>query len=113
MKLPIMKFLSHHLSSVQIFSSVPWIALSVQRLATGWTTEGSEFLSPSRVKNFLYSTSSRSVLGSTQPPTQLVPGALSLVVKRLGGEADHSRPTSAEVKKMWIYTSTPPYAFVA
>jgi hypothetical protein len=25
-----------------------------------------------------------------------------------GREADHSPPTSAEVKKMWIYTSTPP-----
>jgi hypothetical protein len=24
-----------------------------------------------------------------------------------------SPPTSAEVKKMWIYTSTPPYAFMA
>jgi hypothetical protein len=34
-------------------------------------------------------------------------------VKRLGREADHSPPTSAEVKKMWIYTSTPPYAFMA
>jgi hypothetical protein len=29
-------------------------------------------------------------------------------VKRLGGEADHSPPTSAEAKKTWIYTSTPP-----
>jgi hypothetical protein len=29
--------------------------------------------------------------------------------KRPGREADHSPPTSAEVKKMWIYTSTPPY----
>jgi hypothetical protein len=27
-------------------------------------------------------------------------------------EADHSPQTSAEVKKMWIYTSTPPYAFM-
>jgi hypothetical protein len=26
------------------------------------------------------------------------------------GKADHSPPTSAEVKEMWIYTSTPPYA---
>jgi hypothetical protein len=26
---------------------------------------------------------------------------------RPGREADHSPPTSAEVKKMWIYTSTP------
>jgi hypothetical protein len=25
-----------------------------------------------------------------------------------GGKADHSPQTSAEVKKMWIYTSTPP-----
>jgi hypothetical protein len=34
-------------------------------------------------------------------------------VKRQGLEADHSPPTSAEVKKMWIYTSTPLYAFMA
>jgi hypothetical protein len=33
-------------------------------------------------------------------------------VKRPGREADHSPPTSAEVKKMWIYTPTPPYAFM-
>jgi hypothetical protein len=51
--------------------------------------------------------------GSTQPPIQGVPGALSLGVKRQGSEADHSLPASAEVKKMWIYTSTPPYAFMA
>jgi hypothetical protein len=29
---------------------------------------------------------------------------------RPGREADHSSPTSAEVKKKGIYTSTPPYA---
>jgi hypothetical protein len=28
-------------------------------------------------------------------------------------EPDHSPPTNAEVKKMWIYTSTPPYSFMA
>jgi hypothetical protein len=39
-------------------------------------------------------------------------GALSLVVKRQGREADHSSPTSDEVKKTWIYTSTPQYIFV-
>jgi hypothetical protein len=32
------------------------------------------------------------------------------LVKLLEREPDHS-PTSAEVKKVWIYTSTPPYAF--
>jgi hypothetical protein len=34
-------------------------------------------------------------------------------VKRQGREADHSPPASSEVKKTWIYTSTPPYAFMA
>jgi hypothetical protein len=68
---------------------------------------------PSRVKNFRYSISSRPALGSNQLPIQWVPGALSLGIKRQGREADYSPPTSAEVKKMWIYTSTPPYAFMA
>jgi hypothetical protein len=40
-------------------------------------------------------------------------GDLSPGVKRSGPEADHAPPASAEVKKMWIYTSTPPYAFMA
>jgi hypothetical protein len=35
------------------------------------------------------------------------------MVKLLGSEADHSSATSAEIKKMWIYASTPPYAFIA
>jgi hypothetical protein len=37
-------------------------------------------------------------------------GALSPGVKRLARETDHSPPTSAEVKKTWVYTSTPLYA---
>jgi hypothetical protein len=45
--------------------------------------------------------SSRPALGPTQPPIQRVPG-----VKRPGRAADHSPLISAEVKKMWIYTST-------
>jgi hypothetical protein len=40
-------------------------------------------------------------------------GSFPRGVKRQGREADHSPPTNAEVKKMWIYTSTPPYAFMA
>jgi hypothetical protein len=35
---------------------------------------------------------------------QWVPGALSSGVKRQQHEAEHSFPTSAEVKKMWIYS---------
>jgi hypothetical protein len=63
--------------------------------------------SPGRVKNFLSSTSSRLALGSTQPPIQLVSGALSPGVKRPEREADHSPPNSAEVRNTWIYTSLP------
>jgi hypothetical protein len=46
--------------------------------------------SPGIVKNFLFSTS----FGP-------------------GRQADHSPSASVEVKKMWIYTSTTPYAFMA
>jgi hypothetical protein len=55
----------------------------------------------------LSTTSSRPVLGPTQPPIQWVPGALSLGVKRPGREADNSLPSSAEVKNMWSYASIP------
>jgi hypothetical protein len=34
-------------------------------------------------------------------------------VKRQGHEANHSPPTSAQVKKKVIYTSIPPYVFMA
>jgi hypothetical protein len=38
------------------------------------------------------------VLGPTQPSIQWVPATLSLELKRPGREADHSPPSSAEVK---------------
>jgi hypothetical protein len=60
----------------------------------------------------IFSMSSRPVLWPTQPPIQWVPGALSLGLKRPEREDDHP-PTSAEIKKTWIYTSTSPYAFMA
>jgi hypothetical protein len=49
---------------------------------------------------FLFTTASRTALGPTQPPIQWVPGTLSLGVKRAGREADHSHPSSAEVKEL-------------
>jgi hypothetical protein len=72
---------------------------SVQRLATGCKTERSKF------ESWLWG-----------PPNILsngYQGALSREVKRPGREADYSPQASAEVKNMWIYTSTPPYAFMA
>jgi hypothetical protein len=47
------------------------------------------------------------------PPIQWVPGDFSPGLKRPGCEADPSPPTSAQVKKTWTYTSTPPYVFMA
>jgi hypothetical protein len=52
-------------------------------------------------------TATTPALGPTQPPIQWVPGALSPGVKRQGREADHSPPTSAEVKEMWIIYPLP------
>jgi hypothetical protein len=52
-------------------------------------------------------------LRPTQPPIQWVPGAPFPRVKQPEREADHSTPTSAKVKKIWVYTSTPPYVFMA
>jgi hypothetical protein len=49
-------------------------------------------------KTVLYGTASRQALGPTQFPAQWVPEVPSQGVKRLGHEADHSPPTSVEVK---------------
>jgi hypothetical protein len=48
---------------------------------------------------FLSTTASSLALEPTQPPIHWVQGALSLGIKRLGREADHSLPSSAEVKE--------------
>jgi hypothetical protein len=56
---------------------------------------------------------SRSILEPNRHTIQWVPGNLSPGVKRQWREADHSPPANAEVNKTWIYTSTPPYAFMA
>jgi hypothetical protein len=87
---------------------------SVVGIATGYGLDdgGVGIRVPVRSKMFFSARLSRQALGFTQPPIQWVPGALSTGVKRPGREADHSPPASAEVKKMWIYTSTPPYAFI-
>jgi hypothetical protein len=66
----------------------------------GWSS------SPGRVKNFLFSTSSRPALGPTQPPIQWVAWALSLVVKRQGRKADHSPICLYGVVLNWLSTGT-------
>jgi hypothetical protein len=52
-------------------------------------------------------------LGPTQLSVQWVPGAFTPGVKWRGREAAYSRPSSAEVKNAWSYTSTRPIVFMA
>jgi hypothetical protein len=70
------------------------MAQSVERL--GYAVLG--FDSRQRMGILLFTTVSRPTLGSTQPPIQWVPGALSLVVKRPVREGDYLSPSSAEIK---------------
>jgi hypothetical protein len=44
---------------------------------------------------------------------QWIPAALSPELKRVGREADHAPPSSAEVKTTWSYTTIPPHIFMA
>jgi hypothetical protein len=58
--------------------------------------------------NFLFTIAFKTALGPTQPPIQWVPVTLSLDVKRPGREADHSPPSSAEVKEcVELYLRSP------
>jgi hypothetical protein len=54
--------------------------------------------------------------GSEAPPCRLskgwVPGARTPEIKRLGRVADHSPPSTAEVKNACSYAYTPPYVFI-
>jgi hypothetical protein len=60
---------------------------------------GSGIRFPAGLGIFLLTTASRTALGPTQPPIQWTPGALYMGVKLPGREADHSPPSSAEVKE--------------
>jgi len=74
----------------------------------GWTVGVLDFDSWQGLGIFLFTIMSRLDLRPTQLPIQWVPGALSLGLKQLGHEADHSPPSSANVKNVWGHTSTPP-----
>jgi hypothetical protein len=59
--------------------------------------------SPGKVKHFLFSMSSKLILGPTQPPIQWVPVVLSPGVKGSERKIDNSPPSSAKVKKTWMF----------
>jgi hypothetical protein len=68
-------------------------------LGIGWTIGVLEFDSRRGLGIFFFTAPSRTALGPTRSPIQWVPGALSLGVECSGREADHSPPSSAEVKE--------------
>jgi hypothetical protein len=78
----------------------------------GWTTKGSE-LESQYGQEFSLHQAVQTGSGAHPASYPMGTGALTQGVKRPGSEADQSTPASAEVKKKWIYTSTPPYAFMA
>jgi hypothetical protein len=82
-------------------------------IALGYRLDDQEFESRQGLAISLFTTGSKPALGPTESPIQWVQGALSLGVKRLGREADHLPPSSAEVTSAWSYNSTPQYAFMA
>jgi hypothetical protein len=81
-------------------------------LATGWTMEGLEF-ETLQGREFSLLHSVQTYTGAHPASYLMGTGVLSQGIKRPGREADHSPQASAEVKNAWIYTSTPPYAFMA
>jgi hypothetical protein len=69
-------------------------------LGYGLDDQDSKIDSRRGLRIFLFATASRTALRPTQPPIQWVlPVTLFLGVKWPGREADHSLPSSAEVKK--------------
>jgi hypothetical protein len=86
---------------------LPDVPVFVCGIALGYGLDDRGFEFRQGLGIFLFTTASRMALGPTQPPIQWVPGALSLEVKRPGREADHSPPSSTEVKNAWSCTFTP------
>jgi hypothetical protein len=88
-------------ATVEDSSNKDRVYVSIKSRYSDWLWAGrpkGRSLSPGMIKNFHFSTPSRLA------PAQCVPRALTPGIKRPGREADHSLPTTAEVKKMWIYT---------
>jgi hypothetical protein len=77
----------------------------------GWTTEGSEFESLWRQEfSLLHVVQTSSWVHTASYP--MGTGASFPGIKRPGREADVSHTNIDEIKKTWIYTSTPPYVFM-
>jgi hypothetical protein len=78
-------------------SLLQWSQDSRVSIVTGYRLDGRGSI-PCRGRIFLFSTMSRLAPGPTQPLIQWVLGTIFPRVKWPGREADHSRPSSDEVK---------------
>jgi hypothetical protein len=90
------------------------MAQSVQRLATGWTAESSDFLVLAGSRIFTPPYRSDRLWG----PSSLFPAGtegffFSTGINQPERESEHPLPANSGVKKTWIYTPTLSYAFMA
>jgi hypothetical protein len=100
-----------------LFFAPPWFFMFIycnDNQTTGVTIRQSRITFPlcRGLGIFLFTTASRTALGLTQHFIQWVPGTLSLEVKRSGREADHSPPSTAEVREWVELYLHSPYAFM-
>jgi hypothetical protein len=79
------------------------ILYPVYRLTTCWTFRVSCL---GRGKTFPFSTIVQMSFGPSHPTIQGIPGFFP-GVKQPGREADHSLPSSTEMRNEWSYTATP------
>jgi hypothetical protein len=86
---------------------------SVVRIATSYGLDDRGVGVRVPVGSRIFSKSSRPALGSTQTPIQWVRGALSQWESGWGVKLTTHLQLVPRSRKMWIYTSPPPYAFMA
>jgi hypothetical protein len=101
-------FLSPYASTPQsrVRPPLPSIRDSIVGKATRLRAGGSRIQIPVEAIFFLFSKTSRASPVSTQSPIQWAPEYFPRV-KGPGNNADHSSPSSPEVKDEWCYNSTP------
>jgi hypothetical protein len=93
-------------------ASLVYFNVSLGNISLDCSLDDRWFESRQGLEISLFTTASTSALGHTQPPIQWVPVALSMGVNWPGREADHSPPSSADVKNAFIYTYTPPIRLI-
>ena len=81
----------------------------LSNLATSRTIVGSGIVCRKEKQIFIFTTSSKSALGTNQPPMQWVPSAVWLEIKRQRREAVISPPRNAKVTNVCCHMPSPDY----